>query len=95
MPWLPKFHTAGGLTVRAGDDALRLNPLSWGAQARSLRSYSAGTKKGVRLPPIVTILSEFLMWILTGVLGVAIATPLAAAVLASCRTLYLHERIEH
>ena len=52
-------------------------------------------KRAARLPPIVTILSEFLLWILTGVLGVAIATPLAAAVLVSFRILYLHENIDH
>ena len=52
-------------------------------------------KKAVRLPPIVTILSEFLLWILTGTLGVAIAAPLAAALLASFRILYLHEKVEH
>jgi predicted PurR-regulated permease PerM len=52
-------------------------------------------KKAVRLPPIVTILSEFLLWILTGTLGVAIAAPLAAALLAPFRILYLHENVEH
>ena len=43
----------------------------------------------------MTILSEFLLWILTGTLGVAIAAPLAAALLASFRILYLHEKVEH
>lgn len=52
-------------------------------------------KRAVRLPPIVTILSEFLMWTLTGILGVAIAMPLAAVVLVLFRILYLHEDIEH
>ncbi len=52
-------------------------------------------KRAARLPPIVTILSEFLLWILTGVLGVAIAAPLAAAILVSFRILYLHENIDH
>lgn len=52
-------------------------------------------KRAARLPPIVTILSEFLLWSLAGVLGVAIATPLAAAVLVVLRHLYLHEQLEH
>ena len=52
-------------------------------------------KKAARLPPIVTILSEFLLWSLTGVLGVAIAAPLAAAILVSFRIFYLHEEIDH
>ncbi|HEX4809225.1 MAG TPA: AI-2E family transporter [Bryobacteraceae bacterium] len=39
-------------------------------------------RKAVRLPPVVTILVEFLMWTIAGVLGVIVATPLAAAGLA-------------
>lgn len=52
-------------------------------------------KRAVRLLPIVTILAQFLMWILTGLLGVAIATPLAATGLVLIKRLYLHEKIEH
>ncbi len=52
-------------------------------------------KRAVRLLPIVTILAQFLMWILTGMLGVAIATPLAATALVLIQRLYLHEKIEH
>jgi predicted PurR-regulated permease PerM len=51
-------------------------------------------KKATRLPPIVTVLAEFLMWIVAGPLGVIIATPLAAAILTLIRTLYLHESPE-
>lgn len=36
-------------------------------------------RKAVRLPPVVTILAQFLMWTIAGLLGVIIATPLAAA----------------
>jgi predicted PurR-regulated permease PerM len=50
-------------------------------------------KRAVRLLPIVTILAQFLMWILTGLLGVAIATPLAATALVLIKRLYLHETI--
>ncbi len=52
-------------------------------------------KRAVRLLPILTILSQFLMWILTGVLGVAIATPMTAAGLVLVKMLYLKEGIEH
>jgi predicted PurR-regulated permease PerM len=52
-------------------------------------------KRAVRLPPILTILAQLLMWILTGLLGVAVATPLAASVLVMVKMLYLHEPIEH
>src|SRR5690242_14661744 len=51
-------------------------------------------KKATRLPPIITVLAEFLMWIVAGPLGVIIATPLAAAILTLIRTLYLHESPE-
>ncbi len=52
-------------------------------------------KRAVRLLPIATILAQFLMWILTGLLGVAIATPLAAATWVLIKRLYLHEKIRH
>ncbi len=51
-------------------------------------------KRAVRLPPIITILAQMLMWLLTGVLGVAVATPLAAMGLVLVKRLYLHEPIE-
>lgn len=52
-------------------------------------------KRAVRLLPIVTILAQFLMWILTGLLGVAIATPLTAAIWVVIKKMYLHEPIKH
>lgn len=52
-------------------------------------------KRAVRLLPIVTILAQFLMWILTGLLGVAIATPLTAGIWVVIKRLYLHEPIQH
>lgn len=52
-------------------------------------------RRAVRLLPIVTILSQFLMWLLTGLLGVAIATPLAASAWVVIKRLYLHEKIRH
>ena len=52
-------------------------------------------KRAVRLPPIMTILAQLLMWIITGLLGVALATPLAAVGLVVVKILYLHEDVEH
>lgn len=52
-------------------------------------------RRAVRLLPIATILAQFLMWVLTGLLGVAIATPLVAAGWVIVKRLYLHERIRH
>jgi predicted PurR-regulated permease PerM len=48
-------------------------------------------RRAVRLPPAVTLLMELLMWTVSGVLGVAIATPLAAAGLVLIKTLYLKQ----
>jgi predicted PurR-regulated permease PerM len=43
----------------------------------------------------MTILAQLLMWIVTGLLGVALATPLAAVGLVVVKMLYLHEDVEH
>lgn len=45
-------------------------------------------KKMVHLPPIVTILAQLLFWSFGGVLGVALAAPLAAVALAMADSLY-------
>lgn len=50
-------------------------------------------KKAVRLFPIFTILIQILMWELTGVLGVIVATPLACVALVLIKELYLHEAV--
>lgn len=52
-------------------------------------------RKAVQLRPILTVLSQILMWTLVGPLGVAIATPLAATGLVLVKMLYLHEEIRH
>lgn len=52
-------------------------------------------KRAVLLPPVLTILSQFFLWEVSGLLGVALATPLAAAGLVLIKTLYLHEEVEH
>jgi predicted PurR-regulated permease PerM len=49
----------------------------------------------VELLPLLTVLSQVLMLILAGPLGVAIATPLAAAVLALIKVVYLKQDIRH
>lgn len=52
-------------------------------------------KRVVLLPPVLTILAQLFMWKVSGLLGVALATPIAAAVLALVRILYLREEIKH
>ena len=48
-------------------------------------------KKAVRLPPVLTILSQFFLWEIGGVLGIALAAPLASAALVLVKELYIHE----
>jgi predicted PurR-regulated permease PerM len=50
-------------------------------------------RRAVELLPLLTVLSQILMWILVGPLGVAIATPLAAAGLALIKVVYLKQDI--
>jgi predicted PurR-regulated permease PerM len=50
-------------------------------------------KRAVRLPPLLTILSQLIMWEIGGLLGVLVATPMAAVGLALVKTLYLHEPV--
>jgi predicted PurR-regulated permease PerM len=52
-------------------------------------------RRAVRLPPALTILAQLLMWEVAGLLGVALATPLTAAVIVLVKMLYLHEKPEH
>jgi len=49
-------------------------------------------KKVVRLPPIVTILAQFCLWSFGGFLCVAVAAPLAAAMLVIIKDQYLDTR---
>ncbi len=43
------------------------------------------------LPPLVTILAQLFMWKVSGLLRVALATPIAAASLVLIKTLHLHD----
>ncbi len=53
-------------------------------------------KRAVMLPPVLTILAQLLLWRWIGLLGVMVATPLAAAGYALVRVVYLHEEdVEH
>jgi predicted PurR-regulated permease PerM len=47
-------------------------------------------RRAVRLPPVVTILAEFLMWTIAGLFGVIVATPLAAAGLTLLNFFYYY-----
>lgn len=51
-------------------------------------------KRVVLLPPVLTILAQLFMWKVSGLLGMALATPLAAASLVLVKILYLHEDVE-
>lgn len=51
-------------------------------------------KRAVRLPPVITILAQLLMWLIAGLIGLMIATPLAAAALVLMKMLYFHENRE-
>ncbi len=56
-------------------------------------------RRAVRLPPALLILSQVLIAVLTGLLGLVLATPLLAAALVLIQTLYvedvLGDRVEH
>jgi predicted PurR-regulated permease PerM len=52
-------------------------------------------KRAVLLPPMLTILALLFMWTVSGMLGAALATPIAAAFLALGKMLYLHQDVEH
>ena len=49
-------------------------------------------RRAVRLPPVVTVLAQLLMWSIAGVLGAALATPLAAAALTVVSTALRDEK---
>jgi predicted PurR-regulated permease PerM len=48
-------------------------------------------RRAIRLPPALTIMSQVFMFSITGILGVAVATPLAATAIVMVKELYLHE----
>lgn len=52
-------------------------------------------KRIIRLPPVVTISAQLFMWTIAGLLGLVVATPLAAAVVVAIKMLYWHERPVH
>jgi predicted PurR-regulated permease PerM len=46
--------------------------------------------RAVRLPPVLTILAQYFLWAVAGVLGLAMAAPLAGAGIVLVKELYLH-----
>ena len=48
-------------------------------------------RRAIRLPPALTLVSQLFMWTVAGVLGVAVATPLAAMIMVAVQSLYLKE----
>jgi predicted PurR-regulated permease PerM len=49
--------------------------------------------KAVHLPPAVVLFSQVLMGVIVGALGVAVATPLAAAVMVAVSMLYVEDAL--
>lgn len=47
-------------------------------------------KRAVRLPPVVTILVQYFFWQVAGILGLAMAAPLASVGIVLVKELYLH-----
>jgi predicted PurR-regulated permease PerM len=47
--------------------------------------------RAVHLPPAVVLFSQVLMGVIVGALGVAVATPLAAAVMVAISMLYVQD----
>lgn len=47
-------------------------------------------RKAVRLPPVLTILAQYFLWSVAGILGLALAAPLAGAGIVLVKELYLH-----
>jgi predicted PurR-regulated permease PerM len=50
-------------------------------------------KRLVYLPPALTITAQFLLWILAGILGLIVATPLTAAALTLTKKLYIEDTL--
>jgi len=51
-------------------------------------------QRAVSLPPVIIIASQLLLGFFTGILGLALATPLAAMVMVLTRELYVHDVLE-
>jgi predicted PurR-regulated permease PerM len=49
-------------------------------------------RHAVRLPPAITIISQLLLWKVAGILGVFVATPLAAVCIVVVQRLYLKRK---
>lgn len=47
-------------------------------------------RRAVRLPPVLTILAQYFMWSVAGILGLALAAPLAGAGIVLVKELLLH-----
>jgi predicted PurR-regulated permease PerM len=52
-------------------------------------------QRTVSLPPALIITAQLIMGVLAGGLGLALATPLAAAALVLVRELYVREQLEN
>ncbi len=51
-------------------------------------------QQAVKVPPVVTISSQFMLGVLVGIIGVAVATPMAAVAIVLVRMLYIEPFVE-
>jgi predicted PurR-regulated permease PerM len=75
-PWTPVYVLILYVAIQAVENNL-LTPLV--------------QQQAVSIPPVVLVVSQVLMGVLVGVVGVAVATPLAAVVLQVIRELWVRE----
>jgi predicted PurR-regulated permease PerM len=52
-------------------------------------------RRTVSMPPALTIAAQVVLGILTGPIGVAVATPLTAAAMTAIRIAYVEDALEH
>jgi predicted PurR-regulated permease PerM len=51
-------------------------------------------RRAVRLPPVLTIVAQYFLWSAGGILGLALAAPLAGAGMVLVKQLYLHVPVD-
>ena len=78
-PWSPLYVLVFYLGIQAVENNL-ITPLV--------------QQQAVEVPPVVTISSQFLLGVLVGIIGVAVATPMAAVGIVLVRMLYIKPFVE-
>jgi predicted PurR-regulated permease PerM len=84
------------LIALAADPTKALWVVALNIAAQNLEGYLITPlvqRKAVRLPPALTILSQVLMGLLLGPLGVILAAPLTAATIVAIQMLYVEDTL--